>query len=38
VLDPCPCGVTEVERQVLDDEEIVHRSPGVVGGSPRATR
>jgi hypothetical protein len=29
VLEPCPRGVTKVERQVLDDEEIVCRSPGM---------
>jgi hypothetical protein len=29
VLELCPCGVTEVERKILDDEEIVCRSPGV---------
>jgi hypothetical protein len=33
VLEPCPRGVAEVERQVLDDEEIVRRSPGVAGES-----
>jgi hypothetical protein len=27
VLEPHPCGVTEVERQVLYDEEVVRRSP-----------
>jgi hypothetical protein len=29
VLEPCARGVAEVERQVLDDEEVVSRSPGV---------
>jgi hypothetical protein len=29
VLEPCPRRVAEVEREVLDDEEIVRRSPGV---------
>jgi hypothetical protein len=29
VLEPCPRGVTEVERQILDDEEIVRCSSGV---------
>jgi hypothetical protein len=27
VLEPRACGVTEVERQVLDDESVVGRSP-----------
>jgi hypothetical protein len=26
VLEPCPRGVTEVERQVLDGEEVICRS------------
>jgi hypothetical protein len=26
VLEPCPRGVAEVERQILDDEEIIYRS------------
>jgi hypothetical protein len=30
MLKPCPCGVAEVERQVLYDEEVIRRSPGVV--------
>jgi hypothetical protein len=29
VLKPCPCGVAEVERQILDDEKINHRSCGL---------
>jgi hypothetical protein len=29
ILEPCPCGVAEVERQILDDEEVVRRSPGM---------
>jgi hypothetical protein len=29
VLEPCLCGVAEVERQILDDEEIFCRSPGM---------
>jgi hypothetical protein len=27
VLEPCAREVVEVERQVLDDEEVVSRSP-----------
>jgi hypothetical protein len=26
LLEPCPCGVTELERQVLGDEEVVCHS------------
>jgi hypothetical protein len=40
VLEPRTCRVTEVERQVLDDEEVVRRSPpprDTRVGSPRAT-
>jgi hypothetical protein len=29
MLDPSPHGVTEVERQVLDDEEIICHSSGM---------
>jgi hypothetical protein len=29
VLEPRARGIAEVERQVLDDEEVVGRSPGV---------
>jgi hypothetical protein len=29
VLKPRTCGIAEVERQVLDHEEIVSRSPGM---------
>jgi hypothetical protein len=29
VLEPCACRVIEVERQVLDDEEVVGHSTGV---------
>jgi hypothetical protein len=29
VLEPRACGIAEVERQVLDDEEVVGRSHGV---------
>jgi hypothetical protein len=29
VLEPCARGIAEVERQVLDDEEVVGRSPGM---------
>jgi hypothetical protein len=29
VLEPSARGVTEVERQVLDDEKVVSRTPGV---------
>jgi hypothetical protein len=27
VLEPRPRGVAEVERQVLDDEEVIRRPP-----------
>jgi hypothetical protein len=29
VLEPRACGIAEVERQVLDDEQVIGRSPGV---------
>jgi hypothetical protein len=40
VLEPRPRRVAEVERQVLDDEEIIRRCPpcDTRAGSPRATR
>jgi hypothetical protein len=33
VLEPCPHGVAEVERQILDDEKVVRRYPSVAGES-----
>jgi hypothetical protein len=33
VLEPHSHGVAEVERLVLDDEEVIHHSPGVAGES-----
>jgi hypothetical protein len=33
VLEPHPRGVAKVELHVLDDEEVIRRSPGVAGKS-----